>query len=438
MEAIADAPQASLTHEQKKAVVLLSMGTFLEYFDLMLYVHMAVLLNELFFPQGDPHTTALLSALAFCSTFVFRPFGAFLFGWIGDKIGRKATVIITTAFMAFSCLVMANMPTYAQVGITASWLVTICRVIQGMSSMGEIIGAELYLTEMTKPPLQYPIVALIGFCSSLGGTIALSLAAFSVSFGFNWRFAFWFGAGIAIIGSVARTALRETPEFVDAKRRIQNAITHAREDSKDVFKKNIIVQEKVNQKTSFAYFLMQCAWPVCFYLVYIHCGNILKSSFGYSSNEVIYHNLIIAIVQSCWFLFITYLSYYVHPLKILKTILSFSSVFILFCPYILTNIKSPFELLAFQLFCIILGVGELPAGPIFFKHFPIFKRFTYASITFALARALMYLITSFGFVYLTEKFDHWGLLVVIVPVYAVYTFGLNHYKNLEVEAGNYY
>ena len=88
--------QQSLTREQKEAVGLLSIGTMLEYFDLMLYVHMAVLLNELFFPQTDPFTTSLLSAFAFCSSFIFRPFAALLFGWLGDSIGRKATVIITT------------------------------------------------------------------------------------------------------------------------------------------------------------------------------------------------------------------------------------------------------------------------------------------------------------------------------------------------------
>ena len=70
--------QRNLTKEQKQAVGLLSIGTFLEYFDLMLYVHMAVLLNELFFPKTDPHTASLLTALAFCSTFVLRPIGALI------------------------------------------------------------------------------------------------------------------------------------------------------------------------------------------------------------------------------------------------------------------------------------------------------------------------------------------------------------------------
>ncbi|MCX7353118.1 MAG: MFS transporter, partial [Proteobacteria bacterium] len=74
---------SSLTKGQKESIGLLQIGTFLEYFDLMLYVHMAVFLNELFFPKTDPHTAALLSAFAFCSTFVLRPFGALIFGYLG-------------------------------------------------------------------------------------------------------------------------------------------------------------------------------------------------------------------------------------------------------------------------------------------------------------------------------------------------------------------
>lgn len=86
----------SLNSEQRQAVGLLSIGTFLEYFDLMLYVHMAVLLNDLFFPKTDPFTASLISAGAFCSSYVLRPVGALLFGYIGDKIGRRVTVVITT------------------------------------------------------------------------------------------------------------------------------------------------------------------------------------------------------------------------------------------------------------------------------------------------------------------------------------------------------
>jgi MFS family permease len=90
--------------------------------------------------------------------FVLRPVGALIFGRIGDKIGRQPIVIITTFIMSIACIIIATLPTYEQIGISAAWLVTVCRMLQGMSSMGEIVGAEIYLTEFVNPPMQYPAV----------------------------------------------------------------------------------------------------------------------------------------------------------------------------------------------------------------------------------------------------------------------------------------
>ncbi|MFV9866071.1 MAG: MFS transporter [Rickettsia conorii subsp. raoultii] len=99
-----DKQQMSLTRDQKEAVGLLSIGTFLEFFDFSLYIHMSAFLNELFFPNADSHTTALLLATTFCSSYVLRPVGALLFGYIGDNIGRKATFVITTVMDGFILL----------------------------------------------------------------------------------------------------------------------------------------------------------------------------------------------------------------------------------------------------------------------------------------------------------------------------------------------
>ncbi|WP_341748905.1 MFS transporter [Candidatus Tisiphia endosymbiont of Sialis lutaria] len=244
--------QTSLTKEQKEAVGLLSIGTFLEYFDLMLYIHMAVLLNELFFPKYDPHVNSLLTAAAFCSTYLLRPFAAIIFGWIGDKVGRKSTVVITTFMMACSCLVMFILPTYAKIGITASVLITVCRIVQGLSSLGEVIGAGLYLTEMTKPPIQYPVVGAITIFAELGAVCALGVATLVTSYGFNWRYAFLFGTVIALVGAIARTRLRETPEFADATRRLLNKLKTFGLEKKDITNQEML-NEKVNIKTILAY-----------------------------------------------------------------------------------------------------------------------------------------------------------------------------------------
>lgn len=417
--------QQSLTKEQKEAVGLLSIGTFLEYFDLMLYVHMAVLLNELFFPKTDPFTASLLAAFAFCSTYVLRPIGALIFGYIGDNIGRKATVIITTFMMAISCVIMANLPTYEQIGITAAWVITICRIIQGMSSMGEVIGAELYVTEITKPPIQYVSVSTITVFSSIGGMGALIIAWYTTNYGLNWRTVFWIGAIVALIGAKARVLLKETKDFTDARKRLA-----------ECKKSNKIYIEKVEFKTALALYLMQCAWPVCFYFVYVHCALILKNSFGLSSAEVITHNLILSIIQVLSFLFFTVISYWVYPLLLLKIKVTIFTLLIVLFSFIIHDCDY-YTFFIFEGVITFFLLSYSSAMPICYKHFPVFKRFTYASMLYAISRAFIYLITSFGLAYLTEYIGNWGMLAIILPMVVGFIYAIFHFERLEVAVGNY-
>ncbi len=248
---------SSLSRQQKQSMGLLQIGTFLEYFDLMLYVHMAVLLNELFFPQTDPHTASLLTAFALCSSLAFRPVGALIFGWIGDRIGRKPTIIITTTMMAISCLIMANLPTYAQIGISAAWIVTICRIVQGISSMGEIVGADIYLTESIELPARYPAVLSVHVADQVGSLAALSVAFLAISFNMNWRLAFWAGAAIAVVSAFARTRLRETPAFLEMKRKeLKKGIEELNLELDPIHgaKVNAVWKERLNYKTLISYF----------------------------------------------------------------------------------------------------------------------------------------------------------------------------------------
>ncbi len=430
--------EAILTREQKQAIGLLSIGTFLEYFDLMLYVHMAVLLNELFFPKTDPFTASILSAAAFCSSYLLRPFAALIFGYIGDHIGRKHTVVITTFLMSFSCLIMANLPTYAQIGIAASWIITICRILQGMSSMGEVVGAELYLSEMIKPPLRYSSVAIIGGVAvTVGGTIALAVAFCVTSYGLNWRIAFWFGAGIALIGSIARTALRETAEFINAKKRMENTLKQAGIDH-DSIDKNLSSREGLNKMTLIAYFLIECSGPLWFCICYVYCSNILKHTFGFTPGEVIQQNFIVSLSELLGTIFLTWLVMKIHPLKVLEVKLWIFLPFVLLMPILLNNITSYYGLLFFQIFMLLFAPTGFPAYAVFYVSFPVLQRFRCASFIFALSRALMYAVASFGVVFVTEYFDHWGLWVIALPVIIGFTLGLVYFKKLEISAGNFY
>ncbi|MES2252664.1 MAG: MFS transporter [Pseudomonadota bacterium] len=418
----------SLNREQKEAVGLLQIGTFLEYFDLMLYVHMAVLLNELFFPKTDPHTAALLSSFAFCSTFILRPFGALIFGYIGDNIGRKATVIITTMMMSTSCVIMATLPTYAQIGITAAWVVTICRIVQGLSSMGEVMGAYVYMTEITKPPVRYPAVSLISLASTLGASAALGVATLVTKFNFDWRNAFWIGAGIALVGSVARTRLRETPDFIESKakaelkrqKKIEMLIAESGEE-----------REKVDRKTIIAFFLVYCGNPVCFYLLYIFFNPILISQYNFTAADIIFNNFLLANIDVFSCAILTFLSYRIYPLSILKFRSTLCIILAFLMPFLIENTTNHYQIFAIQFLVLVAALDAQPANGVFIKHIPVLRRMTATSFIYALSRAIMYVITSFGLVYLTEALGYYGLWIVVIPVTIGYMWAVRYFARLD-------
>src|SRR5690606_16837346 len=126
--------------------------------------------------------------------------------------------------------------------------------------------------------------------------VAIAVAALATSYAFNWRIAFWIGAGVAIIGSMARTTLRETPEFADARKRLQSVADRAQENLTSI-KERPFYNQKVNPKIAIAYFLIKCGGPTILYFAYFYSITILKAKFNYSAHQILVHNFLLGIVQ---------------------------------------------------------------------------------------------------------------------------------------------
>lgn len=407
---------STLTKNQREAVGLLQIGTFLEYFDVMLYVHLAVLLNELFFPKTDPHTAALLSAFTFCSTYVLRPFGALFFGYIGDNLGRKTAIILSTSLMAVACFFMSILPTYAEIGIFASVAMITCRIAQGFSATGEVIGAEIYLSELLKPPASYQLVSWVVELCTLGSFASLLAASLIFKCHASWRTVFILGGMIALSGAVARRKLRETPDFLKsqlAKNR-NNGVNEV---------------SAISKETSLAYFLVYSGYPLCFYIIYIYCADVLKHTFKYTPEQVINHNLLLTLLSFLIGISIIFMARHINPLKIVRIRCYLSSVVLFSIPLLpLSNI---YALTTMQVLLSFFALGTIPAIPIFFKYFPVHKRFTYSSMLYAVSRAIMYVCTSFGFVYLTDLLGNYGMWLIVLPVSLGFLWGINHFEKLE-------
>ncbi len=233
-----------------------------------------------------------------------------------------------------------------------------------------------------------------------------------------------------MVGLVARTALRETPEFVDAKRK--------REKYKDLNNNSANnFEEKISHKKSFALFAMESMWPMSFYFAYIYCGTILKHNFHYSAAEILQQNLYVGIVQVLNPIIFAFFSLKFHQLFLMKVKLFLASIIFIFTPYILNNATTGNSILLLQLCIIFFTPDSKPAAGVFFNHFPVFKRFTYSSFLYAMSRALNYFVISFALVYLSKYFGNYGILILMCVTVGLCYYRIRRFIYLEKKIGNY-
>jgi MFS family permease len=191
-----------------RAVAAATIGTALEWFDFTLYgVVSATVLPKLFFPTMTP-TGALLASLAtFGVGLAARPLGAILCGHLGDKLGRRNLLLVTVTVMGLSSVLIGILPTYAQIGATAQFLLVALRIIQGFALGGESTGGQLMALEHAEANRRGFYSGLLGVCSPLSQILAnatlfvLSAALSPADFlSFGWRIPFVFSAVLVAVG----------------------------------------------------------------------------------------------------------------------------------------------------------------------------------------------------------------------------------------------
>lgn len=211
------------THTSLPTVAASSLaGTAVEWYDFFLYGTASTLVfNKLFFPTDDPLVGTMLAFATFAVGFVVRPLGAIVLGHLGDRKGRKTTLITTLVLMGGATTLIAVLPTYAQIGVTAPILLLLLRVLQGFALGGEWSGSVLLVSEHSAdskrrafwasfpnmgPPLGNLLAALV--LAILSATLPAS--AFLA---WGWRIAFGISALLVIVGLVLRLYVEETPLF---------------------------------------------------------------------------------------------------------------------------------------------------------------------------------------------------------------------------------
>jgi MFS family permease len=220
------APTAArpMSSEERKVIFASSLGTVFEWYDFYLYGTLAVIIGNQFFSALDPASRTIFSLLAFAAGFIVRPFGALVFGRLGDMIGRKYTFLVTILLMGLSTFIVGLLPNYASIGVAAPIILIVLRMAQGLALGGEYGGAATYVAEHAPRGKRgfytswIQTTATLGLFLSLlvilGVRTAIGEAAFA---DWGWRIPFLVSILLLGVSVYIRLSMNESPAFIKMK-----------------------------------------------------------------------------------------------------------------------------------------------------------------------------------------------------------------------------
>ena len=214
---------APMTAEERKVIFASSLGTVFEWYDFYLYGSLAAIIAKQFFSGLDAGSAFIFALLAFAAGFIVRPFGALVFGRLGDLIGRKYTFLVTILIMGGATFVVGILPTYATIGVAAPVILIILRMLQGLALGGEYGGAATYVAEHAPHGRRGAYTAWIQTTATLGLFLSLLVILFTREFTgadfevWGWRVPFIVSIALLAISVWIRLSMNESPAFKKMK-----------------------------------------------------------------------------------------------------------------------------------------------------------------------------------------------------------------------------
>ncbi|QAB39365.1 MFS transporter [Acinetobacter baumannii] len=393
------------TNSKTRVLFASLVGTTIEFFDFYIYATAAVIIfPHLFFPASSGSAAVLQSLATFAIAFIARPIGAALFGHLGDRIGRKATLVAALLTMGISTVCIGLLPTYAQIGIVAPLLLALCRLGQGLGLGGEWSGAVLLATENAPEGKRawygmFPqLGAPIGFILATGSFLLLSAAIPEQAFmQWGWRIPFIASAVLVIVGLYIRLKLHETPAF-------QKVL----DKQKEV---NIPFKEVVTKHTGkliLGTIAAICTFVV-FYLTTVFALNWGTTKLGYARGEFLELQLFATL---CFAAFIPLSAIFAEKFGRKATSISVCIAAAIFGLFFSSMLESGNTLIVFLFLCTglaIMGLTYGPIGTVLSEIFPTSVRYTGSALTFNLAGIFG---ASFAPIIATKLAETYGLYAV--------------------------
>lgn len=218
-----------------KAVLIGSMGNLIEWYDVYAYSAFALYFAGSFFPKADPVAQQLSAAIVFAAAFVVRPLGGVIFGWLADRYGRRNSLMMSVLLMCFGSLMIALSPTYNEIGIGATIILVVARLLQGLSQGGEYGASATYLSEMAHPKNR-GFYSGVWYMTLIGGQLAAIAVLLILQkifltpeelVAWGWRVPFVIGALVSVFALFMRRDMHETEHFQEAAKVTKEISTFA-------------------------------------------------------------------------------------------------------------------------------------------------------------------------------------------------------------------
>ncbi|MFN7039275.1 MAG: MFS transporter [Alphaproteobacteria bacterium] len=396
----------------RKIIISGMIGNTLEWYDFALYGHFATIISKLYFPTDNPSLSLIAAFSVFAAGFLMRPIGGVLFGYIGDKFGRKASLILSILLMAIPTACIGILPTYDQIGIFAPLLLTLIRLLQGLSLGGGFSGCIAFTIEHAPENRRGFAGSASVFSMCAGILLGLGVATLFSHIlpiekyeSWGWRVPFIISIFIGLIGLYMKN-LNESPEYIKAKNEGTLSKTPLREVTK-FYLPELMVAIGI-------YFTV----TVPFYTLMIFMNSFMSKIIGQPIRDALLMNSISIVILMCILPYASSLSDRIGR----KPVLIFSSVAFILMTYpifqlLMTNgFIAP--LLGQILFATILAFYIAPVPAILVELFPTSVRFTGVALSYNISAAVFGGTTPAVAIWLIENTEREDALAFYIILFA--------------------
>ena len=331
-----------------------------------------------------------------------------MFGIIGDIYGALRVIQLSFLLMAITSVGICVLPTYEMIGPLASIGITVIRMMQGWSTVGAIIGGEIYLSNYFKGRKKFIAVPLLTLASYSSCQVALYAIDLVLEGYFNWRYLFIGGLAMFTIGYINRRNLIESSHLIKHEK---------------------IIKQVLSLKTYIALFFIYSMSSIGTYISFIGINMILREEYHYSFRQLIDRNLLIGVVSVISLVVYIVLAYKYNPYKI-NIVRAWIGLIVLAWSPVLFIGENGILILQLLLPCFV----KLDSGlitPIVYENISVERKFTIAIVIYAISKAFALLASSLGVVWGYSLIGDYFTILLGIPFIGAYLWGVRHFKELE-------